>query len=105
MKTIKEYINEGQQDLCPEVQNEFGMDYAYQSFAIKKNKYDYGFLVYDKENEFFSVAAMNNDSEYIDTFAGEYNLDADELFDLKVGETLGDNSHGDNYVFTIVRIW
>ena len=106
MKDIITSINESKQDLCPEIQNEFEKDYAYQTFKIdKSDKYQFGFLTYDKDNEIYIVVALNKDSEYAESFAGDYNLDTEDLFDLKVGESIADESHGPNYVYAITRIW
>jgi len=118
MKEINNYLNEGfkinkstkhtpaKEDLCPEVQNEFANDYAYQTFHIEKiEKFKYGFLTYDKDNEFYSVTALNEDSEFVEEFCNSYDIDGEELFDLKVGEVLGDDSHGPNYIYRIIRIW
>ena len=106
MKDIINKILESKKDLCPEVQNEFETDYAYQSYAIPTTKkFKYGFLTFDGDNEFYSVTTFNEDSEYAETFAEEYGLDCEELFDLKVGESITDESHGPNYVFAIIRIW
>ena len=105
MKDLKNKINESKQNLCPEVQNEFEKDYAYQSFTTSKPKFKYGFLTFDKDNEFYSVSAFNEDSEWAETFADEYGLDLEELLDLRVGDSLGDESHGPNYVYAIIRIW
>ena len=105
MKDIKNKIFESKQNLCPEVQNEFDKDYAYQSFHIGNSKYKYGFLSFDKNNKFYSVTAFNEDSEYAENFADEFNLDLDELLELKIGESISDESHGPNYIFSIIRIW
>lgn len=107
MKGLSNKIFEAKQGLVSEVQNEYGKDYAYQSFKFDagKNKYDYGFLAFDNDNEFYSVTAFNKDSEDAEGFADEFNLGLDELQELNVGDTIGDTSHGPNYVFAITRIW
>ena len=105
MKDIITSINESKQDLCPEVQNEFDKDYAYQSFSTSKPKFKYGFLMFDGDNEFYSVVAFNKDSEYAESIANDYNLDVEDLTSLKVGEAITDESHGPNYVYAITRIW
>lgn len=105
MKNITNKILESKQEICPEVQNEFGKDYAYQSYTTSKPKFKYGFLTFDKDQEFYSVSTFNEDSEFAEEFASDYNLDLEELFDLKIGETIWDESHGDNYVYSIMRIW
>lgn len=107
MKNITNKIFEAKQSLVAEVQNEYDKDYAYQTFNYSdgEKKYDYGFLAYDKDNEYFSVTAFNKDSERAAEFADEFNLDLDELQEFEVGDTLGDESHGPNYVFAITRIW
>lgn len=107
MKDITNKIFEAKQSLVSEVQNEYGKDYAYQTFNYSdgKKKYDYGFLAFDNDNEFYSVTAFNKDSEDAEGFADDFNLDLDELQELNVGDTIGDASHGPNYVFAITRIW
>lgn len=105
MKDLVSIISEAKNELCPEVQNEFNKDYAYQSYTVSKSKFDYGFLTFDVNDAFYSVTGVNKDSEYLETFAGEYNLDVEELLDLKVGESISDESHGDNYIYSIIRIW
>lgn len=106
MKDIINKILESKKDLCPETQNEFETDYAYQSYAIPTTKkFKYGFLTFNADGEFYSVTTFNKDSEYAETFAEEYGLDCEELFNLKVGETIEDYSHGSQYAFVIIRIW
>ena len=107
MKDITNKIFEAKQSLVSEVQNEYGKDYAYQTFNYSdgEKKYDYGFLAFDKDNGFYSVTAFNKDSEDAAEFADGFNLDLDELQECGVGDTIGDASHGPNYVFAITRIW
>ena len=105
MKDLISKILESKNEICPEVQNEFEKDYAYQSYTTTKTKYDYGFLTFDVNDAFYSVTGVNKDSEYLETLASEYNLDVEELLDLKVGESISDESHGDNYIYSIIRIW
>lgn len=107
MKDITNKIFEASQRLVSEVQNEYGKDYAYQTFNYKdgQKKYKFGFLVFNNESEFYAITAFNEDSEDAESFVEQYNIDLEELLELKVGETIGDTSHGSNYVFAITRIW
>ena len=107
MKNITNKIFEANQGLVSEVQNEYDKDYAYQTFNYSngEKKYDYGFFAFNKDNEYCSVTAFNKDSENAEEFADEFNLNLDELQELQVGETIGDTSHGPDYVFAITRIW
>ncbi len=102
MKNITDKIFEAKQDLCPEVQNEFEKDYAYQSFAIKNSKYQYGFLTYNKDQEFYSVTALNKDCEYAWDFAFQYHQQPEDLFDLEIGESIADKNKNE---YVITRIW
>lgn len=107
MKDIKHKIFEAHQSLVSEVQNEYDKDYAYQTFNYSdgQKKYDYGFLVFNNDQEFFSVTAFNKNSEEAEEFAGECDIDLEELMDLKVGQSYDDNGHGPQYVVVITRIW
>jgi len=105
MKDLISIITESRKEICPEVQNEFENDYAYQSYTTTKSKFDYGFLTFDANQEFYSVVGVNENSEFIDSLCNDFNLDAEELLDLKVGESISDKSHGDNYNYSILRIW
>ena len=107
MKAINEYLDESKQALVSEVQNEYGKDYAYQTFAYNEGqkKFEYGFLTYNNDEEFFSVTAFNEDSEEAEEFAEQNDVSVEELLDLNVGESYEDNGHGPQYVLVITRIW
>lgn len=107
MKNITNKIFEANQRLVSEVQNEFDKDYAYQTFKYSdgQKKYKYGFLVFDCEQEFYSITAFNEDSEDAENFATQYDRDLEELEELEIGDSLEDHTHGDNYIYIITRIW
>ena len=107
MKGINEYLDESKQELVSEVQSEYGDDYAYQTFAYGEGqkKFEYGFLTYNHDEEFFSVTAFNEDSEEAESFADQNDISVEELLDLKVGESYEDQAHGSQYALVITRIW
>lgn len=104
MKGINEYLDESKQALVSEVQNEYDKDYAYQTFVYDagQKKFEYGFLTYNKDQEFYSVTALNKDCEFAWDFAFQYHQQPEDLFDLEIGESIADKNKNE---YVITRIW
>lgn len=86
--------------LIIEIQNDFNKDYAYETYVNGggANDYEYGFFIFDKENEFYSFTAFNkNDLENVEE---ELQIDSEQLLGLQVGTMASGKPNS-----RIIRLW